>query len=138
MSTSTAQAIGLYQLCLNGAKTGLLGAPTFHVSLLVNPSANSITGVVQITQSVTPHGAATSINVTGTVHEMGFGGQNTKVIVLKGQYVVSVPPPAIGAYLQEFEAAIVFHGDGWANGLGNFHWGTSVDNSVPVKSVPCQ
>ncbi|WP_448699158.1 DUF1842 domain-containing protein [Mucilaginibacter sp. AW1-3] len=136
MSTSTPLA-GLFQLCLLAEKPGLLGAPVFNLKLLVYPAGQSVTGLVHISQSVTPQGAPVVVNVHGTLHEMVFGAQVTKVITLSGQYVVSFPPPAIGSYLANFSATLVFNQkDAWT-GVSNFAWGHQTDNGVPTHSVPC-
>lgn len=137
-STQTNPLIGLYQLCLLAEKPGMLGSPVFDLALLVHPSASSVTGVVHITQSVTPPNGNITVNVTGNIHELVFGSQVTKVLTLTGQYVVSFPPPAIGSYLAHFAATIVFHGNDWSNGVGNFHWNNQIDNNVPTHSRPCK
>ncbi|WP_295650293.1 DUF1842 domain-containing protein [uncultured Mucilaginibacter sp.] len=137
MSTETSPLIGLYQLCLLAEQKGLLGAPTFHLGLLVNAPHGTVTGQVHITQAVTPPSGAVTVNVTGTLHELVFGPTVTKVLTLSGQYIVSFPPPAIGSYLAHFSATIVFHGNGWVNGLGNFHWANHIDNNVPTNSIAC-
>src|ERR1700744_5104662 len=103
MSSSKPLA-GLYRLCLEAQKPGLLGAPVFHLNLLVYPSGSSVTGIVNISQSVTPPGNNITVRVTGTIHEMVFGAQVTKVISLTGEYVVSFPPPAIGSYLAQYKS----------------------------------
>lgn len=136
MSVQTSPLIGLFQLNLV-ATTGLMGAPTFHMGLLVNPSEGRVTGLVNITQAVDPKSSASNanVNVTGTYTELVFGGQETKAIVLSGEYVYSVPPPAIGSFLCKFNA-IIHLGDDW-NGTGTYTWGFDQKAAdVPTKEVP--
>jgi hypothetical protein len=135
MSSSKPLA-GLYRLCLEAEKPGLLGSPSFHLSLLVYPSGSSVTGIVHIAQSVTPPGGNITVNVTGSIHEMAFGAQVTKVIALSGEYAVSFPPPAIGMYLAPFKATIVFHNED-KQGLSTFEWGHQIDTNVPTTNVAC-
>jgi hypothetical protein len=137
MSKPTPPLADLYRLCLTAEKPGLLGAPTFHIALLVHPSGNSVSGVVHITQAVTPPNGSITVNVTGTIHELVFGAQITKVIVISGTYIVRCLPPALCLYQEHFTATIAFHGNDWTQGSGNFHWANNTDNNVPTKSVPC-
>lgn len=135
MSTETSPLIGLFQLNLVST-TGLLGAPTFHLGLLVNPSGETVTGLVNITQAIDPKlsGSNVNVNVTGTYQELVFGAQTTKVIVLNGEYVYSVPPPAIGSFLCKFNAVIHLDED-W-NGTGSYTWGFNQKAAnVPTKEV---
>lgn len=136
MSTQTSPLIGLFQLNLV-ATTGLMGAPTFHMGLLINPSGGSVTGIVNITQAVDPNSSASNanVNVSGTYQELVFGSQTTKVIVLNGEYVYSVPPPAIGSFLCKFNAVI--HLDENWDGTGSYIWGFDQKAvNVPTKDVP--
>ena len=135
MSTATAEAktsklIGSY--LVNGTMgSGLLGAPTVHFSLVVVPSANSVSGTVEITQAI--EGPSSDIlvsNVKGRIFATGFGDVKY-VVSLEGQYVQSVPPPAIGSYLAEFSAHMAINGD-W-NGKGGFSYGTTNVENVEVK-----
>jgi hypothetical protein len=135
MSSSTPLA-GLYRLCLVAQKPGLLGSPVFHANLLVYPSGSSVTGIVHISQSVTPPNGEITVQVTGAIHEMAFGAQVTKVIAISGEYAVSFPPPAIGMYLAPFKATIVFHNED-KEGLSTFEWGHQIDTNVPTTVVDC-
>jgi hypothetical protein len=108
---------------------GMPGAPIAHFSLVVNAASGTVSGMVEITQAI--DSAPIEVKVTGTVRATGFG-EVTKIVSLSGEYVVSVPPPAIGSYLQKFEAHMDINNE-W-NGTGGFSYGSHNINNVPVKS----
>ena len=108
---------------------GLPGAPIAHFSLVVVAASNTVSGVVEITQAI--DAKPIQVQVTGTIRHTGYG-KITKIVNLKGQYVVSVPPPAIGSYLQDFTAYLDID-NGW-NGVGGFTYGNAEINDVPVTS----
>jgi len=107
---------------------GLPGAPIAHFSLVVIAASNTVSGVVQISQAI--DAKPIQVHVTGTIRSTGYG-KITKIVNLKGQYVVSVPPPAIGSYLQDFTAYLDID-DSW-NGIGGFTYGNTEINDVPVS-----
>ena len=108
---------------------GLPGAPIAHFSLVVVAATNTVSGVVEITQAI--DAKPIQVHVTGNIRYTGYG-KVTKIVNLKGQYVVSVPPPAIGSYLQDFTAFMDID-DSW-NGVGGFTYGTTDIKDVPVSS----
>lgn len=111
---------------------GTPGAPIASFSLVVVPSQNSVSGTVVITQAV--HGPYSHIvvPVTGKIYATGFG-QFTQVVSLKGQYVHTFPPPAIGAFLADFDAHLAI--DGSWNGTGGFSYYQHDVENVPVKAA---
>lgn len=108
---------------------GMLGAPIAHFSLVVVAATGKVSGVVEITQAIDK--APIHVDVTGSLRPTGYG-KVTKIVNLKGQYVVSVPPPAIGSYLEEFSAYLDID-NSW-NGTGGFTYGQTVIDNVPVAS----
>lgn len=108
---------------------GMPGAPIVHFSLVVVPNSNTVSGVVEITQAI--DNKTIQVEVTGTLRQTGYG-KITKIVNLKGQYLVSATPPAIGSYLQDFTAYLDID-DSW-NGNGGFTYGNSKVNDVPVSS----
>ena len=108
---------------------GLPGAPIAHFSLVVVAATNTVSGVVEITQAI--DAKPIQVHVTGNIRYTGYG-KVTKIVSLKGQYVVSVPPPAIGSYLQDFTAYMDID-DSW-NGVGGFTYGSTEITDVPVNS----
>jgi len=111
---------------------GMPGAPIAHFSLVVVPASNSVSGTVEITQAIEgPQSNIVVKNVTGQIRATGFG-KVTKVVSLEGEYVVSVPPPAIGSYLSKFSAHMAIDND-W-NGQGGFSYGNNDVEDVPVKA----
>ncbi|MDG1803645.1 DUF1842 domain-containing protein [Flavicella sp.] len=108
---------------------GLPGAPIAHFSLVVIAATNTVSGVVEITQAI--DAKPIQVHVTGNIRYTGYG-KVTKIVNLKGQYVVSVPPPAIGSYLQDFTAFMDID-DSW-NGVGGFTYGNTDIKDVPVNS----
>ncbi len=112
---------GLYLVKLKVSRPGLLGAPVLHLNLSVYAPQGNVNGDAVISQSVTPTSGPIHVpQVTGHIHHTGFG-PDQQLVSLAGQYVVSVPPPAIGSYLANFSAALVV-GANWV-GKGTFTYG---------------
>ena len=109
---------------------GTPGAPIAHFSLVVSPSSNTVSGIVEITQAIDR--APIKVNVTGNIRYTGYGDV-TKIVNLTGEYVVSVPPPAIGSYLEKFTAYMDINNE-W-NGTGGFTYGNNRIENVPVTSA---
>ena len=111
---------------------GTPGAPIATFSLVVVPSQHSVSGTVVITQAVNGPDSHIVVPVKGRIYATGFGNF-TKVVSLQGEYVQSFPPPAIGAFLAEFDAHLAIDNE-W-NGTGGFsYWRHSIEN-VPVKAA---
>jgi hypothetical protein len=109
------------------------GAPIMHFSLVVVPSANSVSGTVEITQALAPpYGHIVIHNVKGVIRKTGLG-HVTNIIALEGEYVQSVPPPAIGSFLQKFNAHMAV--DNNFSGFGGFTYGSHNVENVPVKKI---
>lgn len=109
--------------------SGLPGAPIAHFSLVVTPSANKVSGMVEITQAI--NAKSITVQVHGTIRATGFG-KVTKIVNLEGKYIYSFPPPAIGSILEDFTAYMDID-DSW-NGNGGFSYGGRTVNDVPVNS----
>ncbi|WP_010183377.1 DUF1842 domain-containing protein [Sphingomonas sp. PAMC 26605] len=124
-------AVGLYQvkLLVQVGDGHLPGAPKLELALLVNAPTGHITGTAHITQALPPPYGSIEFPVSGVLHHTGFG-HDTKLIALHGEYVVSVPPPAIGSYLAQFWAALALDAD-W-NGVGTYRYGNHI---VPHAKV---
>lgn len=134
MSTATAEKaksklIGAYLVNGTIGNVGMPGAPIMHFSLVVVPSTNSVSGTVEITQAILG-GDIVVRNVTGTIRATGYGTV-TQVVALEGQYVQSVPPPAIGSYLADFSAHMAIDNN-W-NGKGGFTYGNHNVENVDVR-----
>ena len=111
---------------------GTPGAPIATFSLVVVPTQNSVSGTVVITQAVNGPDSHIVVQVNGIIYATGFG-KYTKVVGLRGQYVQSSAPPAVGAFLAEFDAHFAVDNE-W-NGTGGFsYWQNHVEN-VPVASI---
>lgn len=108
---------------------GMPGAPIAHFSLVVNAASGTVSGMVEITQAIDR--PSIEVRVTGNVRSTGYG-EVTKIVNLSGEYVVSVPPPAVGSYLQKFTAYMDINNE-W-NGRGGFTYGNQRINDVPVTS----
>jgi hypothetical protein len=131
---SSANAVGLYRLCLS-ATTGLAGAPTLHLSLLVDAPSGRVTGQGSVTQALAPpYGNVPISNITGQIHGAGIPPV-TKLMGLKGEAFISFPPPAIGSYLEPFTATFAVDNN-WT-GQAGWTLGNKKAENVPVKSVPC-
>jgi len=127
--TAKSTLVGTYLTKGTIGNVGMPGAPIAHFSLVVSPVSNSVSGMVEITQAI--NAKPISVHVTGSIRATGYG-KVTKIVNLTGEYVVSVPPPAIGSYLEKFSAYMDIDND-W-NGTGGFTYGNNEVNDVPVKS----
>lgn len=111
---------------------GVPGAPVASFSLVVVPSQHSVSGTVVITQAIQGPDSRIVVEVTGKIYSTGIG-KVTQVVGLKGQYIHSVPPPAIGSFLANFDAHLAIDNE-W-NGTGGFsYFGHNIENA-PVKSA---
>jgi hypothetical protein len=105
-------------------------APILNLALMYDPESGGLNGSAVISQAVTPPSGRVVIrHVSGDVHGLGLGGA-TRVFTLMGEYVQSVPPPAIGSYLAKFTATFVT--DNHWKGHGSFDWGTHKVENVPI------
>ncbi|MES2574657.1 MAG: DUF1842 domain-containing protein [Bacteroidota bacterium] len=111
---------------------GTPGAPIATFSLVVVPSQNSVTGTVVITQAVSGPDSHIVVQVKGKIYAAGLG-KFTQVVSLQGQYVHSFPPPAIGAFLADFDAHLAVD-NAW-NGTGGFSYYQHNVENVPVAAI---
>ena len=111
---------------------GMPGAPIASFSLVVVPSQHSVTGTVVITQAIQGPDSHIVVNVKGKIYATGFG-KVTQVVSLQGQYVHSVPPPAIGSFLANFDAHLAI--DSAWNGTGGFSYYQHTVENVPVAAA---
>lgn len=111
---------------------GMPGAPIATFSLVVVPSQNSVSGTVIVTQAIQGPDSHIVVQVTGKIYATGIGNV-TKVVSLQGQYVHSVPPPAIGSFLANFDAHLAID-NAW-NGNGGFSYYQHNVENVPVAAV---
>jgi hypothetical protein len=128
-------ALDLYHVKGEAGKVGTPGAPILSFQLLVNAVSGKITGHAEITHGgLPPPNEPISIsNLTGHLSQLGEP-PNHHVVTLKGTYVQSFPPPAIGEILEHFHATLSV--DGHWNGHGSFTYGGHTVNNVPVKKLP--
>jgi hypothetical protein len=133
-SANATPLAGLYRACGTVGNAGMPGAPILHYSLLVDAPTGAVSGVVHITQAIAGSGSNISVNVKGQIRGLGFG-PITKLVSLEGEYVQSVPPPAIGSYLGKLTAHLAVDNN-W-NGRGGFEYGPNHVEDVPVKPTDC-
>ncbi len=113
--------IGMYFVQLRVENEILLGSPTLDLSLSVIEATGVVNGFGDITNAVTPQSPAVHIpQVSGQIFQTGFG-ETMLLVHLTGEYIASVPPPAIGTYEGPFSAA--FAVDRSWNGTGSFAYG---------------
>ncbi len=137
MTTAASQkpsaTVGAYLVNGTVGNVGMPGAPIMHFSLVVVPGANSVSGTVEITQAIAPpNGNIVIRNVHGTIRATGFGTV-TQVVALEGEYIQSVPPPAIGTWISPFSAHMAIDNN-W-NGKGGFTYGHNDVENVPVAKT---
>ena len=111
---------------------GTPGAPIAKFSLVVVPSQHTATGTVVITQTIQGPDSHIVVPVTGKIYVTGLG-KVTQVVSLQGEYVHSVPPPAIGSFLAKFDAHLAI--DAAWNGTGGFSYYQHNIENVPVAAV---
>lgn len=126
---------GLYRVTLNVSPGQMPGAPTLNLDLTVFAPNGTVNGVATITQALPPPYGHLSFPVSGSIYHTGFG-QDTQLVHLTGQYVVSVPPPAIGSYLAHFSAALAVD-QSW-DGKGSYEYGGRVVPNCTVENVSQQ
>jgi uncharacterized protein DUF1842 len=125
-------AIDLYLVKLLVGNEGMPGAPLLHLALAVDAPTGHITGQAEITQAIAPPEGIIRINhLQGRIRSLGFGPA-VRVVALKGSYVFSFPPPAIGEGVAPFSATLVIAQDEW-KGQGSFSYGSREVNDVPVN-----
>jgi hypothetical protein len=131
MATTEVGKVGLY-LVNATAGTGNPGAPTLHLSLLVNAVTGAVTGQGLQTQAVQPPGNNIPINdITGEVRYTGLG-KFTKIVALRGNGYVTLPPPAIGTFLEPFTAHFAID-NAWT-GTGGWTMGSEVVKDAPIHA----
>lgn len=130
VTDTTSPLIGAY-LTKGTIGTDAPGAPTLQYSLVVVPSANSVSGTVVITQAIAgPLGRIVFPNVKGVIRKTGFGNV-TQIVALEGEAVVCVPPPGIGCYLMQLSAHMAID-NSW-HGTGGFTYGDRTVENAPVN-----
>ena len=122
--------IGAYNVKGTVGNVGMPGAPILHFNLVVVPSAHKASGVVEIAQAIAGPSGHIMLQVDGRIGA-AVDGPVTKLVELKGTYVQTVPPPAIGAYLADFASTLAIN-DAW-EGKGWFSYGTNFVENLPVK-----
>jgi hypothetical protein len=133
-TTPTTNAVGLSQLRLQ-IGTGLPGAPgfNFHGTLF---DGYMIAGDVKIAQVTAPPFPDYKVRVHGRRTNLVFGGATDYLASLQGQYVVSVPPPAIGSFLATLEIVMKLDGPNSWTGVADITYAGGHLENVPVKSIP--
>lgn len=96
------------------------GAPNLTLKLGVDAASGRVNGEATITQAIAAPGNRLQFPVSGSIHQTGFG-TDTLLVALSGQYIVTLPPPAIGSYLAHFSAALAV-GKDWT-GTGTYEYG---------------
>lgn len=121
----------LYRVTGTAGTPGTPGAPILHFDLLVAAATGKVTGHVSITQAIPPPNGNITLTVSGQVRGAGFGPV-TQLVALTGTYPYSLPPPAIGTFMESFSAHFAI--DAKWNGRGGFSYGGHDVNDVPVRS----
>lgn len=134
-TTATLEAptiIGAYNVKGTVGHVGMPGAPIMHFNLVVVPSAHKVSGVAEITQAIQGPSGHIVVHVDGRIGK-ALEGQVTQLVELRGTYVQTVPPPAIGAYLADFVSVLAVNGD-W-KGMGWFSYATNFVDNAPVAKT---
>ncbi|PLR22877.1 hypothetical protein SGCZBJ_17030 [Caulobacter zeae] len=122
--------VGLYLVKLEVGNVGTPGAPIVNLALTVDAPSGNVSGIAEISQAIV--GGNHRFPVSGHIYQTGFG-QAELLVSLTGEFVYSVPPPAIGSFLAKFKAALVVD-KSW-NGKGGFDYLNVHVENVPVKNV---
>jgi hypothetical protein len=123
-------AVGLYFVKAVVGNVGTPGAPVVNLALTVQAASGHVSGIAEITQAVL--GGNHRFPVSGQIYQTGFG-PNHQLVSLSGEFVYSVPPPAIGSFLAKFTAALSVD-QAW-NGSGGFNYLNVHVENVPVKKI---
>jgi hypothetical protein len=120
-------------LFLTSGNLGVPGAPVLNLALMYDGQSGAVNGEALVTQAIAPpDGSILMRSVSGQVYGLGLGvGGTTRVMTLRGEYVYSLPPPAIGSVTEKFEANFAMD-QGWS-GHGSFTYGGKTVTNVPVK-----
>jgi hypothetical protein len=123
-------AVGLYFVKAVVGNVGTPGAPIVNLALTVQAASGHVSGIAEISQAIDK--GHHRFPVSGQIYQTGFG-PNHQLVSLSGEFVYSVPPPAIGSFRAKFTAALSVD-QAW-NGSGGFNYlNTHVEN-VPVKKI---
>jgi hypothetical protein len=109
---------------------GLPGAPIVHLTLAISDSG-SVGGMAKITQALQPPNDSHIFPVTGKCYHTGLG-KDTLLMSLEGEFIICVPPPAIGCYLAQFHASLGVAPTTFV-GEGGFSYASTHVEKVPVK-----
>ena len=133
MSTEVSEnvIVGTYLAKGEIGNVGMPGAPICHFNLIVTPSTHHVSGTVIITQAIPGPNSKITVQVSGRIYPTGYG-KVTQVVSLLGEYVQTVNPPGIGAYLAKFEAHMAIDNE-W-NGKGGFSYAIHNITDVPVRA----
>ncbi len=124
--------VGYYLVNLTVQRPGMAGSPVLHLTLGVNAVTGEVSGHGNITQAVAPPGGNYPVpQVSGVILHTGFG-KDTMLVPLKGEYVTTFPPPAIGSVSHPLQVALAVD-KSW-NGKGAFTFGGHWINDCTVKS----
>ncbi|HEY0313168.1 MAG TPA: DUF1842 domain-containing protein [Allosphingosinicella sp.] len=126
------EPVGLYHVTLKVSHGDMPGAQTLNLDLAVSAPTGTVHGTATITQALPPPYGIIHIPVHGQIYHTGFG-QDTLLVHLIGQYVVSVPPPAIGSYLAHFSAGLAVD-KSW-NGKGSYEYGNHIVGDCKVTNT---
>ncbi len=127
---TASDVIGLYFVKAVVGNTGLPGAPVVNLALSVQAASGHVAGIAEISQAI--QGGTHRFPVTGQIYQTGFG-PNHQLVSLNGEFVYSVPPPAIGSFIAKFTAALSV--DQQWDGSGGFNYVTTHVENVPVKKI---
>jgi hypothetical protein len=106
------------------------GAPILHLALMYDSESGTLNGEAMISQAVTPpNGRVLVRHVSGDVRGLGLGGA-TRVMTVQGEFIQSLPPPAIGSFVEKFTATFVT--DNHWKGHGSFEFASHKVTNVPV------
>lgn len=123
-------AVGLYFVKAVVGNVGQPGAPIVNLALTVQAASGHVSGIAEISQAVL--GGNHRFPVTGQIYQTGFG-PNHQLVSLSGEFVYSVPPPAIGSFLAKFTAALSV--DAAWNGSGGLNYLNTHIENAPVKKI---
>jgi hypothetical protein len=129
VSTTTPDTTVL-RLTLTAGNLGTPGAPILHLYLNVDADNGQVGGVVVQTQAITPPGNTIKVPVHGELSDFGQPAGH-RLLVLHGQTVDVLPPPAIGSVLVTFVADFVVNND-WV-GTGRWICGATKVTDAPIK-----
>jgi hypothetical protein len=127
------KSIGFYPIHAKVEVPNLVGNPMLTVRLGVDVRSGLTHGQAEITQSTAPPVDIKVPQVIGFTRRLLGSPENLREVRVKGQYVASARPPAIGSWIADFSAILTLEPNG--SGTGEFSFGDTTIRGCTVTNL---